>query len=165
MRYKISYYPKAGIAILAGLLISVSVFGQVNFSGTWSLNESKSKISEGGFRMVPHRIIIAQSGNTFTLDRFSGRDGRKITEIFTLDGKESRNNIFNTEKNSIATWSVDKKVLTISSNLIIDMNGQKNEIKTIEIYSLSDGNDLLTIDSRSSSPMGERRNILVFDRK
>ena len=74
-------------------------------------------------------------------------------------------NIFNTEKNSIATWSVDKKVLTISSNLIIDMNGQKNEIKTIEIYSLSDGNDLLTIDSRSSSPMGERRNILVFDRK
>jgi Tol biopolymer transport system component len=159
---------KPGILVLAGLMISVSIFGQVNFSGNWAFNETKSNIGEGGARMVSRKIIISQSDNTFTLERyFTDRQGeeRKMIETYTLDGQESINTIYNTEKKSTATWSDDKKSLTVSSQMVFEMNGQQNEIKSVEVYSLSDGDKILTINSQSTSSMGERKLTLVYDKR
>lgn len=167
---KKSNYPdmKAVFLGFAGLIISTCLSGQVNFSGSWSFNETKSNVGEGGTRMVSRKITITQSDNSFTLERyFTDRQGeeRKMTETYSLDGKESTNSIFNTEKKSTATWSDDKKSLTVSSDMVFDMNGQRNEIKSVEIYSLSDGNTVLTINSHSTSSMGERNVVLVYDKR
>ena len=164
------FYLKCGLFITLSLLVSSLSFGQgaANFSGTWAFNESKSNLGEGGFRMISQTIVIVQDATTFSLERaFTGQDGTemKTTEKYTLDGKESVNPVFNTTKKSTATWAADMKSLTVSSNMVFEMNGEKNEIKTVEVYKLSDGDKALTIDSQSTSSMGERKATLVYTKK
>ncbi|MBK7628409.1 MAG: hypothetical protein IPJ16_14625 [Bacteroidales bacterium] len=159
---------KSLFLVVASVLISSLSFGQgaANFSGTWAFNESKSNLGEGGGRMVSQTIVIVQDATTFSLERaFTGQDGteRKMTEKYTMDGKESVNPVFNTQKKSKAVWSADQKVFTVSSVLVFEMNGESTEIKTTEVYKLS-GNEM-TIDSQSTTPMGERKATLVYTKK
>jgi len=155
--------------MVLSLLLSAATYAQsANFSGLWAYNESKSKLGEGGFRMISQKLTITQNENSFTLERsFTGQDGteRKSNETYTLDGKESVNPVFNTSKKSIATWSADKKSLTVASVMVLEMNGDKMEIKTTEIYSLNDADKSLSLNSHSTSSMGDRTAILVYDKK
>lgn len=169
MEKKRVFYLQSSLFLALSLLISsVSLAQSVpDFSGTWSYNESKSNLGEGGFRMISQKITITQNERILALERsFKGQDGeeRKTTETYTLDGKESVNPVFNTSKKSKAIWSGDKKYLTVSSEMIFEMNGEKTEIKTVEIYKLTDENKLLSIDSRSISTRGERKATLVYDK-
>jgi hypothetical protein len=160
---------KNGLTLILSLLVSVLTFAQgtPNFSGTWAYNESKSNLGEGGFRMISQTLTITQTDKSFSIERsFTGQDGteRKSTETYTLDGKESVNPVFNTSKKSIANWSDDKKSLTVSSVMVFEMNGEKNEFKTVEIYKL-DTDKTLSINSQSTSSRGERKATLVYDKK
>jgi hypothetical protein len=156
------------LSLLAlSLLITSLSFGQANFSGSWAFNESKSNLGEGQFRMYSPTLVIVQDANTFTVERsFKNQNGdeMKTTEKYTLDGKESVNPVFNTSKKSVATWSADKNVLTVSSSMVFEFNGESNEIKTVENYKLTDGK-LMTIDTKSTSSRGERVTSLVYDKK
>lgn len=158
---------KSVLFIMMSLMLSSLSFGQAtNFSGSWAFNDSKSNLGEGGGRMVSQTIIIVQDATTFSLERaFTGQDGteRKMSEKYTMDGKECVNPVFNTEKKSKAVWSADQKVLTVSSVLVFEMNGESNEIKTTEVYKLA-GNEM-TIESQSTSSMGERKATLVYNKK
>jgi hypothetical protein len=161
--------------IREGLLITVAVFismtmsarDVVNFSGSWILNESKSNLGEGGQRMLAKKLNIIQGENSITMEKiFNTMDGdeRKITDTYTLDGKESVNPIFNTTKKSIAGWSADNKSLKVSSVTVFNLNGEANEIKTVEEYSLGDDGKTLIIKVSTKSPRGERQATLVYDR-
>jgi hypothetical protein len=169
MKNKSMVYLKTGLLIMLSLILSATTFAQsTNFSGSWAYNESKSKAGEGGMRMLSQKISITQDDKSLSLERaFTGQDGTEIktTETYTLDGKESVNPVFNTSKKSIATWSADKKTLTVASNMVFDMNGEKNEIKTNEVYTLLEAGKALSIDSQSTSSMGERKATLVYDKK
>lgn len=170
MKNKRMFYLKSGLFVALSLLISGVSFAQsaANFSGSWAFNESKSNLGEGGFRMISQKLTITQNDKSFSLERsFTGQDGteRKISETYTLDGKESVNPVFNTSKKSTATWAGDKKSLTVSSVMVFEMNGEKNEIKTVEVYKLADADKTLSIDSQSTSSMGERKTTLVYDKK
>ena len=88
-----------------------------------------------------------------------------MSEKYTLDGKKSINPVFNTTKKSTIAWSADKKSLTVSSVMVVKMNDKNNEIKTVELYKLSDGDKILTIDSQSTSSTGETKASLVYDKK
>ena len=139
----------------------------VNFSGSWAYNESKSTVGEGGMRMISQKLTITQDDKTFKLERaFTGQDGteRKMEETYTLDGKESVNPMFNTSKKSTAVWAADKKSLTVSSVMVFEMNGESNEIKTVEVYKMPDASTL-SIDSQSTSSMGERKATMIYDKK
>jgi hypothetical protein len=165
-----NFYLKSGLFIALTLLISSVSFAQsvVNLSGSWAYNESKSNVGEGGMRMISQTITITQDAMNFKIEKtFNGQDGqeRKMSETYTLDGKESVNPVFNTSKKSTATWSADKKSLSVSSIMVFEMNGEKNEIKTVEVYKLADADKTLSIDSQSTSSMGERKATLVYDKK
>ena len=151
-------------------MIPAGAFTQTaaNFSGIWAFNESKSNLGEGQFRMASQKLVITQEANTFSIERaFTNPNGEemKISEKYTLDGKVSKNPVFNSEKKSTATWSADKKALTVSSVVVFEMSGEKNEIKTVEVYTLGDAGKTLTINSTSTSSRGERKNTLVYDKK
>ncbi len=160
---------KSGFIVMISLFIITVAGAQslINFSGSWALNESKSNMGEGGMRMVSQKLVITQDDKVFKLERaFTGQDGeeRKMSETYTLDGKESENPVFNTTKKSTATWAADKKSLTVSSVMVFEMNGESNTIKTTEVYKLPDA-ATLSIDSQSSSSMGERKATMVYDKK
>lgn len=169
MKIKRMFFLKSGISIALALMLSIVSFAQgtANFTGSWAFNESKSNLGEGSMRFS-QVLTIAQDEKSFTINRtFTGQDGeeRKMSETYTLDGKESVNPIFNTTKKSKAVWAADKQSLTVSSVMVFEMNGEKNEIKTVEVYKLADAGATMSIDSQSTSSMGERKATLVYSKK
>ncbi len=161
-------------SILAILFLGVSMLWTSNamaqnqsFSGTWMLNESKSNLPEMGFRRPASKITATQDNVALNTERLSkGRDGEdRITkETITLDGKECENVVFQDRKRkSIATWSADGKQLTIKSVMIFDFNGETREMKSMEIWQLSDDKSTLTINSTSDGRDGEIKATLVYD--
>lgn len=140
---------------------AILVSGQtVDLSGSWKLNPSKSKLNEQ-FSMAPKELILIQSGNTLSVERHSEFQDQKfiIKDKFTLDGQECINDGWQgSKKKSVASWSEDKKALTIKTKLPMD-NG--NEISISETFKLD--NSVLSIDVSSSSEWGVSNETYVFN--
>ena len=158
------------MAVLGSLLLipaTAWAAKKTNFSGEWTLNESKSELGEG--RMFsPTKMTVQQDGNSITLERTrAGRDGEERTskEVLTLDGKESINKSENRTSTSTATWSKDGKTLTILTNTEINRQGEILEMKSTEIWTLEEDGKILKVQSDSTSPRGERSVKLVYDKK
>ena len=136
--------------------------GKANFSGSWTLNESKSQVPEGGGggRMGGSTFTVKQEANL--LSRTStGRDGTERTAKYTLDGKESVNTMGQNESKSVATWSADGKSLTIKTNM--EFNG--NAFTITEVWSLSAPNTLSITRSFTGQDGTERKMTMVYDKK
>ena len=93
---------KKPVVLLAILFISVFASAQgINFSGSWKLNSSKSKLGDQ-FSMAPKEIIVTQNGNNLNIEKHSEFQGQTYTSTdkLTLDGKECINAGFmDSEKN------------------------------------------------------------------
>jgi len=141
---------------------------KTDFSGSWVLNEEKSDFGESQFRRAALKMTIQQKGNDMTLEKVrTNRSGETYnsTEKLTLDGKECDNTINNRVRKSTANWSEDGKNLTISTVMVFERDGQSMEIKTVEIYKISDTGDNLLIALTSSSPRGEMKQSFVYDKE
>ena len=139
---------------------------KTNFSGEWTFNESKSEVGEGRFRSSS-RISVKQEGNNLTVERTrSGRDGqtRVTTDELTLDGKVVESKLENRSSKTTAVWSDNGKSLTIKSDMVMSRQGQTFEVKSVEIWKLSEDGKTLTIQTTSSSSRGERTATLVYDK-
>ncbi len=179
MKQKQSLYPNflrnsvqlLTIAFLVSFfLIPMSSYaqgGKVDFSGEWSFNESKSNMGEGRFRGASSKLTIKQEGNNLTIERLrTGRDGQEMTSTqeLTLDGKESENTAGRGTRKSTLTWSDNGKALTIKSTMVFDRDGETMEMKSVEQWKLTDGGKILSIESSSSTPRGERKATMVYDK-
>ncbi|MGB8492538.1 MAG: hypothetical protein WCE64_15900 [Bacteroidales bacterium] len=148
--------------LFAGLLIGAGLTAQVDFSGTWKLNTTKSKLGEQ-FSMAPKEIKIVQSGNDLNIEKHSSFQDQDFTtnDKLTLDGKECVNTAFqDMQKKSTCTWSEDKKSLKIATKLPMGDNG---EMTINETYKLDGGN--LVIESNTSSSFGEQAETQVYDKQ
>jgi hypothetical protein len=159
--------------ILVGLFILFFVQvsaqnGTINFSGNWVLNESKSKLGDGPFKMAASTLSVKQDGNNLSIDRtMMGPDGQemKMTGKYTLDGKVCENSgMMDMKTKSTVIWSVDKKSITIASVTIFNMNGDNMEMKSSEIWKL-EGDKTLKIEATNDTPEGEMKTSLVYERK
>lgn len=117
-------------------------------------------------RMTPSVLKITQSGNDLTVDRIvkvEYQDDRVTTDKLTLDGKVCELPGFGDSiRKMTATWSADGTALTITSNSAFERNGNKFEMNTTEVWTLKDG--ALTINSTSTTPRGERKTVLAYDK-
>jgi hypothetical protein len=150
------------------LFASANVFAQkANFSGTWTLNESKSNMGDSQFRGAL-KITATQDANSLNLVRLSkGRndEDRTTNEKYALDGSESQNTVFqNFVRKSKSAWSADGKTLTINSVMNFERDGEKTEFKSSEAWSLSADGKTLTIDSNMNTPNGEMKQSRVYDK-
>lgn len=154
---------------LASLIVMIplcSFAANPDFSGQWTLNESKSEMGEGRFFSAP-KMKVTQEGNTLTIERTrTGRDGeeRTTSETLTMDGKD--NVVSGDNRNSVTTvtWSEDGSTLTIKSKREFNRQGETFEMNTTETWTLSGDGKTLTIKSDSSSGMGDRSATLVYDK-
>ncbi len=154
---------KKTLTILTAILFSAGAFSQVpDFSGTWKLNNEKSKLN-AEFSFAPKSIIITQSGNDMTVEKHSSFQDQEYTttDKLTLDGKECINPGFqDTQKKSTAVWSEDKTSLKIVSKMNI---GDGGEMTITEIYKMDGSN--LVIGSNASSSYGELAETMVYDKQ
>jgi len=150
------------------LMISAQSFAAAkpDFSGKWTLNESKSNMGEGSF-MSAAKLSISQTGNTLTIDRTrTGRDGeeRTTSETLTMDGKENINEGENRTTSTTVTWSDDGTSLIIKSKREFTRQGETFEMNSTETWTLAEGGKILSIKSESSSQRGDRTATLVYDK-
>lgn len=139
----------------------------VDFSGKWALDAAKSKLGEGGFG-ASKNMTVTQQGNNLSVERTNtGRNGQEMTFTgkYTLDGKKSENTMGRGTSSSVATWSADGQSLTITTTSSFERNGQKTEMKSVEVWKLSNGGKTLTIDSTGTTPRGERKLTLVYNKQ
>lgn len=162
---------KSFILISLTLLLCGQMSAQntaVNFSGTWALNESKSKFGDGPFRMAASTLIVKQEGNNLSVERtMNGPDGQemKMTAKYTLDGKECENSgIMDMKTKSTVTWSADKKSIIVASSTLFSMNGDNMEMKSSESWKL-EGDKSLRIDAVNGTPDGDMKTSAVYDKK
>lgn len=165
------------LMLTAFLVFTVNANSQgskVNFSGKWALNAEKSNFGQapqgggqrpGGFGGGD--FVATQEANLLTVERTrTGQDGQQITTTskYTLDGKVSVNTTGRGESKSTATWAADGKSLTIVTTRTFERDGQTTEMKTTEVWTLTNPNTL-TITSTMTTPNGERTTTAVYDKK
>lgn len=152
---------KKSIILLAAFLVTMAfAVSAADFSGTWKLNKSKSKLGDQ-FSMAPSILIAAQSGNDFNVEKHISFQDQEMTtkEKYTLDGKECVNPGFqDSQKKSTAVWSGDKNSLTITSKVSMG----DSDMTTIEVYKIVDSG--LVIESKMSSSFGENNETMVFEK-
>jgi hypothetical protein len=160
------------VIVLCFLFIFSSLYAaddMVNFSGVWAFNEAKSDLGEGSRRRADLNLTIKQEGNTLSVERVrENRSGEQTTrtENLTLDGKECKNiGSRDREILSVVNWTENKKGLVIKSTSSFEREGETFEIKTDQIWTLSEDGNVLTIDYTSTSPRGERKSIHVYDKQ
>jgi len=153
------------VALFLIMLTASNAFPQqVNFSGTWALNEGKSSPVEGGFRFAPAKIEITHTGSELSVQStMTGPQGDfTFSSKYTLDGKECSNVLFQDNvRKSVVQWSADGKSLTFTHT----MNFNGNEFKSNEIWKLNDTDKTLTIENVFNTPNGEMRMTNVYDKK
>ena len=150
------------------LLISAGLSAQVNFSGTWAFNESKSDFGGSQFRWAATSIVVVQDGNNMTVENtMPSRDGGEVksTDKFTLDGNVCENQIFNTVRKSTVTWSEDKTSITIASSMTFERDGESREFKSSATWKLAEDGKVLIINSSFPAPDGEIKTSLAYDKK
>ncbi len=153
------------IVISCLLLLSVGIFAQANFSGTWSLNESKSKFGDSQFRIAATTMTVTQAANNLTVESImAGPDGEmKTSAKYSLDGQATENTGFMDMKSkSVVAWSADKTSIVISTTMSMD----GNEFKTTQTWKLAENGKVLINDqSMPSQDGGEMKTTAAYDKK
>jgi hypothetical protein len=163
------------------LFVFMSATAQVNFSGSWTLNAEKSQLAApggggpggggpgGGGPGGGGPMVVTQAGNDLSVETtrrgFEGEDTKIVTK-YSLDGKQTettRTSPMGDMKSKLtATWSADKKTLTIVTTM--DFDG--NEMKTTETWKLSaDGKSLSVASVRPGFDGGETKTTRVYDKQ
>lgn len=139
-----------------------------NFSGDWKLNEGKSDL--GQFANYATRSIkTMQDNDSITIARtapsFNGDDFTSH-ETLTFDGKECQSNLFGESKKMASVkWADDGQSFTITYKLMLDFNGQQNEIDGTEKWSMADDGKTLVLENNSSSSFGDLSTKAVYDKQ
>ena len=146
-----------GISVM---MLSATWGKNADFSGQWTLNESKSEM--GQFAMiVPLKIDANDKTDSISITKetpgFDGGGMNKVTEILGFKGKEVESIVppGNSKRKASAKWSEDGQTLTITYSIMLDFNGETSEVKGTEVWTLVDGGKALTVTSTSSSSFGE----------
>ncbi len=160
-------------AVLTGALVlaaAVAVFAQKSpdFSGTWTLDPSKSEMPQmgggmggrpgGGRGMGEMAVTIKQTADSVTIDQKMGEMSRTIT--YKLDGSETVNSgMRGGEVKSTSKWDGDKLV-TESTQTMSGPNGEMT-IKSKEVRSLAADGTML-VETTRETPRGTQTSKLVF---
>jgi hypothetical protein len=144
---------------------------KANFAGTWAFNAEKSNLGDapqgGGGPRMGGDFTATQEANLLTVVRTrTGQDGQPVTTTskYTLDGKVSVNTTGRGESKSTATWSADSKSLTIVTTSTFERDGQTTEMKSTQVWSLTSPT-ALSIVTTATTPNGERKTTMVYDKK
>lgn len=163
---------KLATVLLAGFVCltaaATALFAHADLSGDWKLNEQKSEMGQFGGRMTARKLKVSSQADAITIERTSvnqNGEERTTTEKLTFDGKETETTVFgNNKRKSTAKWSDDGQQLTIQSVMVFDRNGQTMEIKSNEVWKLTENGQALSLESTSTTQRGTNTMKLVYEK-
>jgi hypothetical protein len=175
-------------------LLSLSAFAQSNFSGTWELDKSKSKLDERMSKMIEGQtLIVSQTEKEFTVETktkrlpppeggammggsgggnrggMGGGRGGDGTSTYTLDGKEKTVQIDSPmgQQPVIFKGNAEKDgTLKLSqTRSFTTPNGDTMTMSNMEHWALSADGKTLTVKRENKSPRGDSSSESVYQKK
>ena len=150
---------RAGLSMLVLLCVFVSIGlaqNATDFSGTWTIDKEKTELSRAGLYLS--KIEVMQKGDSLIAKRtYVNRDGEHypFTERLTLDGKETKIEIYDMPRTSSAKLSEDKQSIDLVSTVTYYGDYGATDIQITEKWSMGEGK-VLKIHSTSKTDEGER---------
>ncbi len=148
--------------------VTIPAKPKMDFSGNWALNEDKSVFDNMGISFFPDRMKIYQYDNDFIVQKSFVQeytDDQVTTDTLTLDGKESKSELYNSPMVTTAFWSQDGDSLKIISKLTFNRGGRTMEMVTEQSWTLLNSGNSLAIQQVSNSFLGKRKATLYYDKK
>jgi hypothetical protein len=172
MRRVVTTFSGLSLIVVAAALVSAQ--GNVNFSGTWVLDTSKSDVSQllgigenpENMQNASMTMVVEQQGATFRVTRTLKTRGEERKEIHTykIGGGETTNTGFRGETVvGRAFWEGDKIVIISSRTRKVLLKEISAESRGV--WGLSTDGKTLLIDARVHSLRGDQRVKAVFDRR
>lgn len=127
-----------------------------DFSGTWTIDKEKTELS--GVGLYLSKIEVTQKGDSLIAKRtYVNRDGERypFTEHLSLDGQESKMEIYDMPRTSSAKLSEDKQSIDLVSTVTYYGDYGATDIQITEKWSMGEGK-VLKIHSTSKTDEGER---------
>ncbi len=152
-------YRKSILMSIAALAFATSLAAKPNFSGTWTLNVSKSD-----FGMLPgptSRTDVIDHNDPVLKDAVTQATEQgplNLTLTYTTDGKEVTNEQGPMTVKSTLSWDGDNLVVNSSTSI------QGNDITIKQVWTLSADGKTLTQNAHLAAGVGETDQKLVFEK-
>ena len=149
-------------------LVIPAVKPVVDFSGEWALNEDKSLLDNSGIGYLPSRLKITQYENEIGIQKSFEEefaDDRITVDHLTLDGKDTKTEMYNTPVITKATWTEKQDTLIIESKASFKRGAQTIEMSSNEKWYFKKNGKVLSIIQSSNSYRGKRNVTLIYDKK
>ena len=164
----------SGLILISLVVALVSAGGKANFSGSWTLDKSKTDVSQfigvgediEKTQMASMMMVVEQQGASLRVTRILKTQGDERKEIHTykIDGNETTNTGFRGETVvARAFWEGDKLVVVSTRTKRVLTKDSSTESRGV--WSLSADGKTLTIAAQINSPRGEQRVKAVFDKQ
>lgn len=161
--------------IIAACICSLSAktwAQKTDFSGTWQLNKAKSDFGEHDpDKTTPKQLKVQQQAAAITIEKIiiNGGQDNSYSETFTFDGKPAKK-VFTTATGSqtrqtTVQWSADGRMLDITANTDVEVNGQKGIYTTEQVWALSGDGKALTITNNTVLPDRKIAFKAVYDKQ
>jgi len=155
-------------SVICLLVLAAQAGAPANFSGTWSLDKSKSEGLQGRMAQADITMTVTQDAKQLTVETsYSGSDMPPQKLAYHLDGSETTAEFTGrmAGKGTLkAKWASDS-VLELHSVRNANFQGNDVTITTTEHWELADGGKTLTVHRTMETPQGSRDMKLVFMKK
>jgi mannan endo-1,4-beta-mannosidase len=142
--------------------------GPADFTGTWVLDDDKSRFGNAGAGMAPARLDIVQSGNALSVRTtriVEYADDQVTDEKMVLDGSETKSEFMNSPRVVTAHLASGASEIVIDSVLAPVWAPSGTKMVTKDTWSLIDGGSGLSIHRVGSSMRGTQDITMVFDKR
>ena len=156
MKYRKGPFTLLLVLSLLSLVLGVAAQSKTNVSGAWKMNVEKSKFERGGPKNIS--IKFDQQGSTLreSLTLTDDRGERTLDFIYTLDGKESTQQLEGRDIKTTARWEADA--------LVIEFKNAEG-FNFLRKITVSGDGKTMTIDVKQASPNGSANDTVVLEKQ
>jgi hypothetical protein len=158
------------VALLVFALGAVGASAKANFSGTWTLDKSKTEGLPPTFK--DQVLTVAQTGDKLTIEsKITWEQGEQAdNSTYTVDGKpadftDKRPNGIEGKGKRTAKWSADGNSIEITEAVTYDTPNGSVAVDATRKWTLSADGKTLTIEMDLTSPMGNQHSKRVLVKK
>jgi len=154
-RQKLTFVPVLVLAVFS-LDLFIQAQSKPNMSGTWKMNAAKSKFEQSAPKAITIKLDHQGSAmqEAFTLTNDQGE--LTVNFTYTLDGKESLQQLEGQTIKSTAKWEGESLVIEFKDDQAFNFRRK---------LTLSADGKTMTMDVKKSDPGGTANDFVVFEKQ
>ena len=152
----------AGVGLLVFACGLIGAAAKANFSGTWTLDKSKSEGLPPAIKAQVMTVTQAEDKLTIESKMTTEQGDQTVSDVYTLDGKPADFTAKGPggaegKGKRTAKWSADGNGIEVSEAITYEPPNGPVAVDVTRKWTLSADGNTLTIDMNIASPMGTQQ--------